>query len=366
MQEKKTARTKPITKGAESRVLDPSLVGITFNEKNLKIHIQEYQNHFESQIIGKDWTYVAFKNLNSYAIGTDEQGLKVFQNNVQIYSKSFSAVQKRLDSITYVDHLNCYLLNFNCQIYRKDIDDRPPYFFMDGLNSYLKPATCLNYSRAGKRLIVSKGSHNISVVNLDRKRIEMQIIRNQLADIKSIRLFGSKENKIVCLTQNGFLYLCSLSYERKKVCAENSHQIELIRHRNEEGYSVAVCEAYGYILADIIGKIRYCSSRMILFKTEGHSLTKLVVLDEYEQGINQRSTIEFWGCVGKHILWVGLSESGGYVHLYDYDDRRGKLKELIEKWVNHLEVNPFRIHLIDDKFYYTGERGKIMELAIRI
>ena len=185
MQEKKIAAANPLTKALLSETAKKSQSGSSFKQKDLKIKIQEFKNQSNKGIIRGDWTYVTLKDLNSYAIETDGQGLKVVEDSVEIYSKSFPGNKNIRNSINYREDLNCYLLNFNYQIYRKEIDDRHPYFFMD-LYCVLKPGISRSHSELNTRFILAKKRSYISVVNPYQKRVEMQIRKVQLTNITSL------------------------------------------------------------------------------------------------------------------------------------------------------------------------------------
>ena len=82
-------------------------------------------------MIGGEWTFLAFKNSNSFGIGTNRKGLILIENSARIFCQRFSLHENKLRGLIYIDHLDCYLLNLCSKIFRKDLTDQPPYLYMD-------------------------------------------------------------------------------------------------------------------------------------------------------------------------------------------------------------------------------------------
>ena len=133
----------------------------------MTIDVKKIKNHAGEGIIGKYWTFLAQKNLNSYMIVTSKKGIKVFENSNQIYSDKCFEKDSRLRDAIYIKHLNCYLMSLDKTLYRKDIDEKPPYVFMNIVCGY-RFGACFLYSDVHERLIIHKGHISLSVVNLDR------------------------------------------------------------------------------------------------------------------------------------------------------------------------------------------------------
>ena len=101
-------------------------------EGAVKISLAQISHLSESKLIGGFCTFFAFKNNTSFAIGTSGKGMKTVENNKLIHSGRLPGTSTGpLLDIIYVEHLDWYLLNYNSNVYRKDIDDKPPYLYMD-------------------------------------------------------------------------------------------------------------------------------------------------------------------------------------------------------------------------------------------
>ena len=116
-----------------------------------------------------------------------------------------------------------------------------------------------------------------------------------------------------------------------------------------------------------IGK-GYYSSKMVILKLSEGTFVKGASSEHYGEQIGQKWAIEWLGYAKKHILWVGLSmetvKDKGVMHVYDYDIEKNELKEVREKRVSHQERDPYRLHRLGDKFYYTGMKGQFMSLSV--
>ena len=188
-------RTKPPTKiGGETENGHQQEKGSEFKEEDLKVVVEELRHH--SGVVGSSKTFIAFKNETSYAIGTFRAGLKVVEVDNEVYSEYFSEDQARLDDIVYIHHLDCYLLKLYGKVYRKDVDENPPYLYMD-LNYGCNYGRCFRYSKVNRRLVVFKNELTLSVVNLERKQAEIEVnLGKEYGGIHDFIVFGPFEEKV--------------------------------------------------------------------------------------------------------------------------------------------------------------------------
>ena len=258
-------------------------------------------------------TIAAFQSPTSFAIVKSRTVLIIVQNSTEVYSDELTRASGLFLDIIYIDHLNCYLLIYKDKIFRKDIDGTPPYLFMD-LDCQFGDASCCKYSKFNQKLIVVKDFENVLIIDLNKRRAEIEIRPSDPMKICRLVLLGRAENKIVFITLLGKICVYTINYDLKKICGKQSHQVQLIDERMEFCLSLAVCEKKSYILADFFSRTAIKSSRMILFKQEDYSLTQLAVLDELQmtQDAEIHIIFECWGVVGKHVLWVGLSKGEGF------------------------------------------------------
>ena len=265
--EKKTARTKS-SKGenqGQGITKNQPEDEIPFEEDNLYLNVYRVKNHRQLGIIGETYTFLAMKDPRSYMIGSNHKGIKVIQNDTEIYSEPLLG-EEELSDIVYIDHLDCYLLSFKSKIYRKDTNSRFPYFYMD-LNCYSALGKCFQYSRLNQKLIVAKNERIIAIINLENKRVEFEIRKDFLNNIQDFKLLGSKENKIVVMTYWSQIYVFTYNYNLKKICYSFAHRVQRIEDRHE-GLKAMVSDDKGdYLLVPSIDQdFSFECLRMILFR----------------------------------------------------------------------------------------------------
>ena len=326
--------------------------------EDLKLTVEKIKDCREEGFIGGPKTHVAIKDSNSFLIGTSRRGLLLFNDGTEVYSGERHRAGD-LHHIIYAPHLKCYLLAFNKKLYRKNIDNRPPYALMDvdfGWDYIVR----LRYSNLHQRLIINKDNQNISIINPKMKKIEA-VMRKDVGDrITDFRLFGGNEDRVVSLTWDGQVLLYSLTGGQRRGVIHSS-EIELIGERDEMCVSLAVCEKNPYVLVEIGTGDEGISSRMIIIKVVGDTLINTALIDQFHQEIGFKYALECCGYAGSLILWIGLSnEKNGPAQLYKFDTETEELSEFQGKGVWQQEDFPFSLHPLNGKYYYTGWKGKLM------
>ena len=317
-------------------------------------------------MIGDEETFLAVKNRSSYLIGSSCKGLKIIENQKEIYSEILNLADGYIDDIIYANHLNCYLLHLSGKTYRKDIDQEPPYLFMD-FDCGWRLGGCLKYSKRNQRLIVSKEGDLISVISLERKRTELNFSSGglywQRQKITDFRLFGKDENGILALTPSGRIFLYFLNYSRKKVCTFYKYKIELIQERDEFAFSISICDESKYVLVCLADDCDYIS-RFIVLKLEGRRLNPVASLDKYGENLLKILSPSFCGFFGSHARWIGFSSFEYEVCIFDFDKKTKELKYSLLSEELHQETGPQRLNRSGDYLYYTGCEGKVMRLRV--
>ena len=318
-------------------------------------------------LIGGTWTYLAMKSYDSFIIGTKKRGLKVFENGIEVYSEKYVQDNRSLTDLIYIDHLNCYLMDYDNKIYRKDIDNQPPYFFMKCLCG-LRIGASFSYSRLHKRLIVSKNYKNISAINLDTRKIEIEVKKTLGTDIFDFVVFGRKQNRVIAVSKEGHLLLYRLDFGQKTGINISHTEVRMLEGRREQPQSVAINGKNDVVLLEIgENKNPLKCSRVAVFELKGDSLTKKACIDQYHQGIGAKVALQCYGYVGRFVVWVGLSvNKESLIQVYVYDTVNGDFKELINKRKRHEEFSPAKMQRIGNQFYYTGHYGKVVCLTVNV
>ena len=193
---------------------------------DLRVNIELVKNYEEKSRIGGQVTSIALKDHNSILIATLFKGLSVFENDIQVYTGPLPGKQRSLFDTTYYPPLNCYFMASFSQLFRKDINDKPAYLF---LNIWCggRFGACLRHSNINERLFVNKDRHNISVVNPQTKKVEILMKKTVGDSIEDFKVFGKNENGVVSITSNGYIVLYNVACDHKN--GEVAHQrVELI------------------------------------------------------------------------------------------------------------------------------------------
>ena len=106
----------------------------------------------------------------------------------------------------------------------------------------------------------------------------------------------------------------------------------------------------------------------MIFRIRGHSLARVTTIRTLDAPGPITAIFEYWRYLGKHLLWVALSDKDGDVRVFDFNTESGCLRELVEVKVKHQKSRPRKVHHLGDlwgNFYYTGEEGKIMRLSLK-
>ena len=332
----------------------------------VKLNVDKVRDCKEEGVIGGIWTQIALKNHKSFLIATSRKGLKIFENGTQKYSLKLPTDFNFLMDAIYIPPLNCYFLVSRSKLYRKDMDVKPPYLYMD-LRTGGRVGAHLRFSRIHERLIVNKNMKNISVINPMTREVEIEV-EGRIGDtIMDFRLLGEHENMVVSVTRGGHITLNSVDYEQKTFSVITHHQEQLMKERKECPLSIAVCNNDTYVFVEI-GTVDYPSpkcSRMIILNLSQNKLIKTASIDQYSQKIGEKWALECFEYVGEYILWVGISRSGP-VQILAYKTSSEELKELEDKRVSHQEDRPSKFYRMGRKLYYTGYNGKLMSLSMRI
>ena len=340
--------------------------GLEDNRKpeDLEIITDRVKDYGRISLVGTYNTFLGLKDRHSFLIGTFLKGMILVENGREIFSGRLPTYESIRD-IIYIPALDCYFLDHGDKLYRKDINDKPAYIFMDLKFGYILGSS-FRYSQIYHRLLIAKDYKKISIVNPETKKIEIVMKKSVEGDISDFRLFGEQENRVISVTRAGCLTLYSLTNMKKR--GEVSHrQIELVYDRNEQPRSLAVCDKGCYVLVEAGNWIRNLSSRMIVFEIRGDTLIRKMSIEQIRDPLGQQYALESCGYVGRHALWVGLSKSErGRIMVYDFDTKTGYLREVKQKRERSEEDSSFKLLRLNDNFYFTGKNGRVMSLAVKI
>ena len=335
--------------------------------QDLSLRVELVQYLKEEEIIGGGWTLISVKNQNSFMTATKGKGLKIFEHGIEVYSQRLAFQQEPLLDMIYVESLNSYFMDHNDQIYRKDIDDQPPYPSFE-VKCGVRYGGSLRYSKLQKSLIVNQNATDISVIELENNVLEFEVKKSLGANITDFRIFGKKEDRVIAVTTDGYVLLYNLDYKKKTGSVISHIKLDLIEDRKEEPQTISVCGNGQYALLEIgNSEISSISSRMMVFRLIADKLRKTAAMDQHNQEIGEKAALECLGEFGRHILWISASRNeNGILQVFDYDTKTKVIQELDEKRLRHKELDPARFNILGDKFCFIGDYGKLMCLSIGI
>ena len=342
-----------------------------FKINQLGIDIREVANHRDGDgLIGLYITLLAFKNKRSCMIVTTKNGIKVIEDDQEVYLAYLPQHERAyLRDVIYIKHLNCYLLSINQKLYRKDIDGNEPYIYME-LTLGFRIGSFFKYSNLNQRLIIHKDNTNLSVVNLESKEIEIEVEKEIGTQIIDSEIFGEEENRVLSVTDDVYLLVYKLNYQEKVGSIINHLEVGLLRTWDEHEHPVqlSICPRGNYALIQLYrGEItNYQCSRFLLIKISENSLVIDRSIDSLKSGVRFCFASECFGYVGSHLIWVGLSYKESQLQILDFDTVTGEFRNLDDKKIAHGESLPLKLQRFENDYYYTGNSARVMRLSFKI
>ena len=355
--------SKSPTRGQAEIPTDNSVHQQEFDIKKINFNLEKIPLPDGPNISGLSWTFVAFKNPSSLLFGTYSKGIVLVENGSLLYCKMLGKEAEQVREITYINHLNCYLLKSNYKMYRKDIDEKPPYLYMD-ISCGFCPGSAFRYSNFNQRVIMIQEFYNLAVVNLERKQVDIQVKGKQAVIIYDFLVFGTEENKLAYITKDNSIHLCTFNYDLKKICGKDRHLIQTLDGSEELARAIGVCGQNKYLLVSLQDDAAtFESSRIMVFAANDHSLVNVATIDEQDSYHREISAFGFLKYYGTHALWAGLSID--CIRLFDFDTESFEFRELVEKRIcNERDMSVFKSQTIGNKFYFTGSFGKIKAINL--
>ena len=339
---------------------------IQFDKKKFNLKIEEISKHQKGDILGDDMTFLALKDPTSYMIATDGKGLEVIENRENLYSATLKVNEETLKDIIYINHLDCYLIYIDFKLYRKDVDSKPPYLYLD-INCPMNESALFIYSKINKKLLISSFRMSLLVVDLQETTPSLEINRKLRNEINDFCFFGEEEKQIVCETISGGLSIFIFNFDLKKICAVYRCQFQLLDERSERPSYMAVDDQNKYIILEVTSIDSDTSSRMLLFELRQRELVLVASIDRLTQSVNDLSAIGCCGNFGSDIVWIGLTiDDDGFAEIFCFNTESREFVELEKKRVIHQELFPFQMHRLESQFYYTGLEAKVMKLTYEI
>ena len=335
--------------------------------ERLQVRVEFIADHKEPGIIGDTVSHIALKNSSSYLIGTTRSGIRLFETNKEIFCDRLSPRGTKLYDMIYVKDLNAYFLCQDHKLYRKDVDQKQAYLYVDESIGHLYGNSIL-YSSLNRRLITNKNGTDISSVNLVSKKFEVVVTTGgEPQHIMSFCIFGKGENRVLAVTKKGVLLLYKFDFNNSVGFVQANKDIQLIENRREVGHSLSICDKNLYFCVELRNGEgeRTFTSRYLVYELEGQSFFLKAAYDPYYMEIGDKAAFECLGYFGESLLFLGLAKGQlGDVVVMEFDLEAEELRPLVEKRTRHHELMPQAMIRVGGYYYYTGHQGKVMRLSL--
>ena len=344
-----------------------------FNEEDLNLTVET----FKDQNVGNDqnpsfYGNIVMKNPSTYmelfelVLPGHGLRLKVIKNGKEIYSELPPDLCSVICPSVYVDTLDCFFFIQKNNLYRKDIDDQPPRIYL-GLGPDTTSPSKLWYSSVNQRLIGCVNSGNwvkLIVINLKKKKIEVQFHEKLGQSFSSFELFGKNQNQFVFLTRSGRVVLRVFNFFLKKAIKSKSIRIALLNHLNRVEYArgLAVSDDEKYIFVQLVGEFSFFSRLAVLSNDRNRNgfVLKTILNPNFVQS-PEFKILRCFGCFQNHVLCIGMEKRrDSSIRVYDYSIKEDSLRELEEKSVSHQVVRLQWIKRFGNSFFYASEDGNYM------
>ena len=333
----------------------------SYNLKNLSFTTESLGCHYEKGLIGDNWTFLALKNEKSYLIGSLLTGMKLIEGGSIVYKGEVPVKGKRLHDMIYVPSLNCYFFDHNHRLYRKDIDNKAPYFYMK-IRFGCLIGRSFKYSDINDRLIAVTRKFKISVINLAAKKTEINLVKNFGDYIYEFQIYGAKQDKVISLTKDGHIFLFKIDYEEIVGETKGFHHISLTRKDEEHRLSLAVSpdNKYCFVQASYsCGK-----SVMMVFRLKSGSLSYMTRLSSSRSGILSNTLLDCFDYFGQYLVVVCLTGSEGLASFIVYDTKAKELSYGEGEKGRIGENFPLKFKKLKNNYFYTGYLGRVIKLSI--
>ena len=352
--------------------------------ENLKTEVSVLQKVGERHIIQGYYTYIAFKDTESFLIGSSTAGIKLVEKGELVCMERFNPDNKSLEDIVYIPELNCYFLCFRGGIYRKNISGKRFFKYL-GMKIELDEGKCLKYSQMNRNLVfvsrnIIKSKTQLVVHNLLRKKIVSRIDLTGHEKIASFKIFGPRNRMLAVLTKKGTVIIRNLKTRKMfktKIDFEfgnTSNQCRAFditpdgRFLVLEAYFLTSTKTQLYELTNLGNLSRVLAAEN---DDEGPEMVLRGALSQPQKESGVKMNLRFVGHneddggFKEDFLVILTFNSGGYCMILLYDKIGQNFKELIAKRFRHGEIFPWSVsRLADGSFYYTGGKSTISRIKL--
>ena len=343
--------------------------------KKISPKIEKISEHQDKKLgIGGWWTHIAVKDEQSFMIGSGSGSIKLIEKGKIFFSGRLPKRLASLADIFYCRDLNCYFLYYDFKIYIKRIDPYLPTFFLD-LFITGRLGNIFVYSPLNHRLIISQNHspgyglefQSVSVINLFFKKRELRIKNPKERYMMGYALCGKDEDRLAMATVKGYILLFDLYLKLAKDDPISEYKVNLYRERI---LSIAADPKGEYLFLGITTERTESLARTVVVKVNRSSAEIEGVIGSVDFERLNFGEIFACACLGDFGNWVkfvGLSgKVSGKVLAFSLNSVSEEFRWEKDEVLEHQELNPARIHRVEESFYYTGWERKVMKLSLTL
>ena len=334
----------------------------------LKPKVEILKDHSGSIHVGGSMTRFALKNHNSYFIGSQGNGYKLFENGQKVDEGAFSAGANDLVNAVYVKDCDCYFMILSGKLYRKRIDALSPEIWIDnqgfGVGLWWNHHTALYYSEKLKRIVTVKGDKTIAFIDPNKKEIEFQLLFGFADHLMDVKFFGENDEKILFVAQNGYVGIFKYNLNQRK--GQIISKIHYPGSGEQRGSAIDIDSRNKVALISTLHcRQSPCKlSTIKAFEIWNDQLTQTASLD-VDDGSHWIKGLRFVKNDKNLSIFVGVDTADrGNVHTYRYNSLTKVLTQERQKRVSTQEETPMKLVRLDEWFYYTGQDGKLMRVKM--
>ena len=332
----------------------------------LNTKVELVKDHTGNSHVGGRNSWISFKDHNSYFIATDQKGYILYENGKKV---SEGLLHSRLHSGTrsvYVKETNCYFLLGNNKLYKKAINGHSPELWINDHFGTSSHAPML-YSKNLKRIVTVKSTKTIAFIDPTKKAIEFQLNLPIQHGIMNYRFFGEGDQYVLFITHNRFIGLVKYDVTAKTGKLITIQQYAASRFKTDWAAGIDIDTNNKVIMVshyywDPPRDSKF--SRVVVFELWNDRLTQKASLDVMD-GTQWLQAFRFVGYYQDEATFLGIdTQNGGAAHIFRYNVNTKVITRDSQKSVPHLEDYIWRMSKLDDWFYYTGKKGRVMRVKV--
>ena len=339
----------------------------------------------QGDYVGKSLFYVALKDEENYLLFSSRCGFKLYKDGLLFYEKKDQYEDDQiLKGVIYVPKHNCYLIDLNNRVYRKDVNKHKIYIFIE--KRYAESWNEVKYCPETDRLLYDQFYEKVAVVNPLTKRHEIELRHSSRRDcsIKDFGFFGggSPSGLMVIVLYDEleiglFRAICNPGQKRGML---DLYEIDsLLGSVKEETSNIALAGNGRTFCVALAEEVYLYPTRIIIFS-----------ISEDDDSIIEKAQVNLYGLkrarifrgIFQHVFEEEEKEEGdaqkmffvayttlnmlyGTFFLFEYDPFQDELKEVERRRAKFCKGHPLKVCQLHRKeYFFHSEVAGVRKMAL--